>query len=49
MLQTIDDVGVLLDLVTSHASDEEAVRVIFYKYEGKAQAKPTDKAKDHNQ
>ena len=39
----------LLDLMTRHASSEEAVRAIFYKYKGKAQAEPMDKAKDHNQ
>jgi len=38
----------LLDLTTSHASGDEAVRAIFYKYKGKAQAEPMDKAKDHN-
>jgi len=36
----------LLDLVTSHTSGEEAIRAIFYKYKGKAQAKPMDKARD---
>jgi hypothetical protein len=36
----------LLDLVTSHTSSEEVVRTIFYKYKGKAQAEPTDEAKD---
>jgi hypothetical protein len=30
----------LLNLTTSHASGEEAVRAIFCKYKGKAQAKP---------
>ena len=39
----------LLDLATSHASEEEAVHAIFYKYRCKAQAKPTDEAKDHKQ
>jgi hypothetical protein len=38
----------LLNLMTSHASDEEAVYVIFCKYKGKAQAKPMDEAKDHS-
>ena len=38
----------LLDLATSHASGEEAVWAIFYKYKGKAQAKPMDKARDRN-
>jgi hypothetical protein len=39
----------LLNLATSHASGEEAIRAIFCKYKGKAQAEPTDEAKDHNQ
>jgi hypothetical protein len=39
----------LLDLATSHASGEEAIRAIFWKYKGKAQAEPTDEAKDRNQ
>jgi len=39
----------LLDLATSHASGEEAVRAIFFKYKCKAQAKPMDEAKDRNQ
>ena len=39
----------LLNLTTSHASGKEAARAIFYKYKGKAQAEPMDKAKDHNQ
>ena len=39
----------LLDLATSHASGEEAIRAIFYKYKGKAQAEPTNKARDHTQ
>jgi len=39
----------LLDLATSHTSDEEAVHAIFYKYKGKAQAEPTDEAKERNQ
>jgi hypothetical protein len=30
----------LLDLATSHASDEEAVCAIFCKHKGKAQANP---------
>ena len=38
----------LLDLVTRHASSEEAVCAIFYKYKGKAQAEPMDEAKDRN-
>ena len=38
----------LIDLATSHASDEEAVRAIFCKYKGKAQAEPTDEAKERN-
>ena len=38
----------LLNLETSHASNEEAVRAVFCKYKGKAQAKPTDEAKDRN-
>ena len=38
----------LLDLMTSHASDEEAVHAIFCMYKDKAQAEPTDEAKDHN-
>jgi hypothetical protein len=38
----------LLDLMTSHASGEEAIRAIFCKYKGKAQAEPTDEAKDRN-
>jgi hypothetical protein len=36
----------LLDLVTSHASGEEAIHAIFCKYEGKAQAEPMDEPKD---
>jgi hypothetical protein len=39
----------LLDLVTSHTSGEEAVCAIFYKYKGKAQAKPMDESKDCSQ
>jgi hypothetical protein len=39
----------LLDLTTSHASSEEDIRAIFCKYKGKAQARPMDEAKDHNQ
>jgi hypothetical protein len=39
----------LLNLVTTHASAEEAVRAIFCKYKGKALAIPADEAKDHNQ
>jgi hypothetical protein len=39
----------LLDLMTSHASGEEAVHAIFCKYKGKAQAKPSYEAKDYNQ
>jgi hypothetical protein len=38
----------MLDLMTSHAFGEEAVQAIFCKYKGKAQAEPTDEAKDHN-
>jgi hypothetical protein len=38
----------LLDLATSHGSGEEAVRAIFCKYKGMAQAEPLDKAKDRN-
>jgi hypothetical protein len=38
----------LLDLATSHASDEEVVRAIFCKYKGKAQAEPMDEANDCN-
>ena len=36
---------VLLDLMTSHSFGEEAVRAIFYKYKGKAQAEPVHEAK----
>jgi hypothetical protein len=38
----------ILDLTTSHASDEEAVQAIFCKYKGKAQAEPMDEANDCN-
>jgi hypothetical protein len=38
----------LPDLMTSHAFGKEAIHEIFYKYKGKAQAKPMDEAKDHN-
>jgi hypothetical protein len=38
----------LLDLVTSHASGEEAIHAIFCKYKGKAQAEPADEAKYRN-
>jgi hypothetical protein len=38
----------LLNLAMGHASDEEAIRAIFYKNKGKGQAKPTDEAKDRN-
>ena len=37
-----------LDLTTSHAFGEEAIRLIFWKHKGKAQAEPMDEAKDHN-
>ena len=39
----------MLDLATSHASGEKAVRSIFCKYKGKAPTKPMDEAKDRNQ
>jgi len=39
----------LLNLARSHTSGEEAVHAIFYKYKGKAQAEPTDEAKDRSQ
>ena len=39
----------LLDLATSHASGEEAIRAIFCKYKGKAHVKTTNEAKDRNQ
>ena len=38
----------LLDLTTSYAFGEEAIRAIFYEYKGKAQAEPANEAKDHN-
>jgi hypothetical protein len=38
----------LLNLATSHASGEETVQAIFYKYKGKAQAEPMDMAKEYN-
>jgi hypothetical protein len=38
----------LLDLATSHTSGKEVIHSIFYKHKGKAQAKPTDEAKDCN-
>jgi hypothetical protein len=38
----------LLDLTTSHASSKKAIRAIFCKYKGKAQAGPTNKAKDRS-
>ena len=38
----------LLDLVTCQASGEEVIHAIFCKHKGKAQAKPTDEAKDRN-
>jgi hypothetical protein len=38
----------LLDLATSHTSGKEVIHSIFNKQKGKAQAKPTDEAKDYN-
>ena len=38
----------LLNLATSHAFGKEAIRLIFWKHKGKAQAEPMDEAKDHN-
>jgi hypothetical protein len=38
----------LLDLTIGHISGEEAVHAIFCKHKGKAQAEPTNEAKDHN-
>jgi hypothetical protein len=38
----------LLDLTIGHVSGEEAVHAIFYKHKGKAQAEPTNEAKDRN-
>jgi hypothetical protein len=38
----------LLNLMTSNTFGEEAVRAIFCKYKGKAQAKPADEATDHS-
>jgi inhibitor of KinA sporulation pathway (predicted exonuclease) len=38
----------LLDLATSHATCEKAVSAIFCKHKGKAQAEPTNEAKDRN-